>query len=64
MTPTPEQSAILSAVRDSRSNLMIRARAGCGKTSTLELIDHAETKLPYLLICFNKTIALEAQENH
>jgi DNA helicase-2/ATP-dependent DNA helicase PcrA len=59
--PTPEQSAILSAVRDSTSNIMIRARAGCGKTSTLELIDRAETKLPYLLICFNKTIAAEAK---
>jgi superfamily I DNA/RNA helicase len=57
--PTPEQAAILGAVRGSKTNLMIRARAGCGKTSTLELIDSFGT-VPYLLICFNKTIATEA----
>lgn len=60
--PTPEQSAILDFVRGSNSNLMIRARAGCGKTSTLKLIDSAEQKLPYLLLCFNKTIAADAQK--
>lgn len=59
MTPTPEQANILEAVRGSKSNIMIRARAGCGKTSTLELIDSFGT-VPYLLICFNKTIATEA----
>lgn len=59
--PTPEQSAILDAFRGSTSNLMIRARAGCGKTSTLELIDAHERTRPILLVCFNKAIADEAK---
>jgi DNA helicase-2/ATP-dependent DNA helicase PcrA len=60
MTPTPEQSAILDFVATSKSNLMIRARAGCGKSSTLKLID-ATLRTPTLVICFNKSIAEEAK---
>ena len=61
MTPTTEQSTILDRVKSSRTNLMIRARAGCGKTSTLEMIDHASTGT-CLLVCFNKSIAEEASK--
>lgn len=61
MTPTQEQSDILEAFTTTKSNLMIRARAGCGKTSTLKLIDNVGKSTPYLLICFNKTIAAEAR---
>ncbi len=60
MTPTPEQSAILSAVSTTDSNLMIVARAGCGKTATLEMIAKADGG-PQLLLCFNKAIAEEAK---
>ena len=60
MNPTIEQQNILDAVRGSKTDLMIRARAGTGKTSTLEMIDAAGGSTPYLLICFNKTIAAEA----
>jgi len=64
MNPTPEQLAILDFVRTSRANLMLRARAGCGKTSTLKLID---ATLPpssaALVICFNKSIADEARKS-
>lgn len=60
--PTEEQAAILDAVRGSTSNLMIRARAGCGKTATLKMIDAAEKSKPYLLVCFNKAIADEARQ--
>ena len=60
MNPTEEQSAILDFIATSRSNLMIRAYAGCGKTSTLELIDRASSTNPKLLLCFNKAIAEEA----
>ena len=59
--PTPEQSEILEAVASTRDNLMIRARAGCGKTSTLTMIDHALPNLAKTLICFNKAIAEEAK---
>lgn len=60
--PTPEQSAILEAVKTTKSNLMVRARAGCGKTTILEMIDRAEKSQPYLLMCFNKAIATEAEK--
>ena len=60
--PTPEQQTILDAVKTTKQNLMIRARAGCGKTTMLELIDHAEKAQPYLLMCFNKAIAIEAEK--
>lgn len=60
MKPTTEQFAILETIATSKSNLMIIARAGCGKTSTLELIDKTLGNHPALLICFNKSIADEA----
>jgi len=60
--PTPEQQTILDAVRSTKANLMIRARAGCGKTTMLEMIDYAEKAQPYLLMCFNKAIATEAEK--
>lgn len=60
MTPTPEQVAILSAVSTTDTNLMIVARAGCGKTATLEMIAKADGG-PQLLLCFNKAIAEEAK---
>ena len=60
--PTTEQQTILDAVKTTKANLMIRARAGCGKTTMLELIDAAEKTQPYLLMCFNKAIATEAEK--
>lgn len=60
--PTLEQSAILEHVSTRTSNLMIRAYAGCGKTSTLELIDRLLASTPKMLLCFNKSIATEAKE--
>ena len=44
--PTHEQQNILDAVKTTKQNIMIRARAGCGKTTMLELIDHAEKSAP------------------
>lgn len=60
MTPTVEQQAILDAVSGTNSNIMIRARAGCGKTATLKMIDAVGTQ-PYLLVCFNKAVADDAK---
>lgn len=59
MTPTQEQSEILDALT-TPSNLMIRALAGTGKTSTLQMID-AALPGPTLFCCFNKAIAVEAE---
>ena len=62
MKPTTEQSAILDFIATSDENLMIRARAGCGKSSTLKLID-ATLRGTALVICFNKSIADEARKS-
>ena len=60
MTPTSEQTAILDAARD-RDNLMCNSYAGTGKTTTLELIERAVREKPILYLCFNRSIAKEAE---
>lgn len=62
MTPTSEQTEILSQARDSSTNLMINALAGTGKTSTLEMIERVVKTKPILYMCFNKRNADEATE--
>jgi superfamily I DNA/RNA helicase len=59
---TSEQIAILDEVRASTTNLMLNAYAGCGKTSTLEMIDKAAKQKPALYLVFNKRNADEATE--
>lgn len=61
MNPTDEQEAIL-AVAQTSEHLQIRAYAGCGKTSTLALIDEALGKTPRLCVAFNKPVAVEMAE--
>jgi len=60
MKPTSEQDLILTKVRETTSNLIITARAGTGKTSTLVLI---AGELPkdrfHLALAFNKRMAEE-----
>ena len=58
MTPTVEQLAILLAVRQTKSSIMVSAYAGCAKTTTLELISK-EIKVPALALAFNKKIKEE-----
>lgn len=62
MNPTAEQDHILEQARGSSDNLLINALAGCGKTTTLELIERAVKAKPILYLCFNKKIAEEAKE--
>lgn len=57
---TAEQLEIIDAATSSKSNLMLNALAGCGKTSTLELIERAVPKQPILYLVFNKKNADEA----
>lgn len=59
--PTSEQSHILSLVRDTKSNILINAYAGTGKTTTLEMIERATKQAPILYLCFNRRIADEAK---
>ena len=58
LTPTEEQSHILNLLLTTKSNLLINALAGTGKTSTLELIQNA-AKPPVLCLAFNRRIADE-----
>lgn len=57
LLPTREQFDILTAVSGGTSNLLIRALAGTGKTSTLDLIEKAVDVKPILCLAFNKKIA-------
>lgn len=59
-SPTEEQTHILSLAASTDSNLLINAYAGCGKTSTLEMIEKVVPKKPILYLCFNKKIADDA----
>lgn len=56
--PTAEQAYILSLLHTTKSNLLINALAGSGKTSTLELIQNA-APAPVLCLAFNRRIADE-----
>lgn len=56
MTPTPEQILCVDAFNAELPKLKIRACAGSGKTSTLELMARS-TSRSGLYICFNKSIA-------
>jgi len=59
--PSPEQSKIRSWFQSGKGNLIVRARAGCGKTTTiLDGVEHAP-ELRILLAAFNKVIAQELQ---
>lgn len=58
MKLTAEQDEILS-LANATENLQIRAYAGTGKTSTLELLANACSIRPILCLAFNKRIAEE-----
>lgn len=62
MTPTPEQEAILEAIKTTPNNLIINALAGSGKTSTLQLIEAVSMQQPILYLAFNRRIADEASK--
>ncbi len=62
MQPTEEQAAIMTASMTSETNLMLNALAGCGKTSTLEMIEQAVKARPILYLVFNKKNAEEAED--
>lgn len=61
MTPTEEQQAIVDAVKRSDTSIMIRAMAGCAKTTTLELVARAMPVRPSLATAFNVKIKKEME---
>lgn len=60
-TPTPEQDAILQAVRETKTSIMIQAMAGCAKTTTLEMISKITPLKPSLALAFNVKIKKELE---
>ena len=61
-TPTREQQAIVDATVNTKDNLLITARAGSGKTSSIQLMAEAMKEPKALCLAFNKNIAVEMQE--
>ena len=59
--PTDEQLAILDLARSSSFNLVLNAFAGCGKTTTLEMVANVVKQKPILYLVFNKKNAEEAE---
>ena len=57
--PTPQQAEIISRVRADNGNLIVRAYAGTGKTTTIELFSSVMNMRPTLCLAFNKRIAEE-----
>lgn len=53
MKPTPEQEAILDAAAHRKESVLVRARAGTGKTTTLEMIGKVLPVQPALALAFN-----------
>lgn len=61
MQPTTEQSTILTAAVETNTNLMLNALAGCGKSTTLRLIERAVRTKPVLYLAFNKKVVSEIE---
>jgi superfamily I DNA/RNA helicase len=61
LTPTDEQQACIEAARRGE-NLMIKAMAGCTKTSTLEMIALTAPIVPSLYVAFAKKNVKEAEK--
>lgn len=55
MTPTPEQLAIIEAVRTNAASIMVTAYAGCAKTSTIVMAAQ-HIKEPCIALAFNVKI--------
>ena len=61
MKPTDEQQRIINAFNSTRDNLLVTARAGAAKTTTLQMLINEWSK-PCLYLAFNRSVVLEAKE--
>src|SRR5712692_8017179 len=61
-TPTAEQQAIIEAARNDTRSILVRAFAGCAKSTTLEMLAKALAPSPSLALAFNKKIALDLEK--
>lgn len=60
--PTTEQQAIIEAAQQTSDNLIVIARAGAAKTTTLVMLAEALPETDILCLAFNKKIAQEMTE--
>ena len=60
--PTPEQEAIIAFATQRTENLVVEARAGAAKTSTLVMLAEALPSTKILCLAFNKAIAEEMKK--
>jgi excinuclease UvrABC helicase subunit UvrB len=56
--PNEQQQKIIDWAKNGEGNMMVKARAGTGKTTTIEMIVQNISN-PSLVMCFNKHIAEE-----
>ena len=61
-TLTDEQVHIVDMAKNQDCNMILNAYAGCGKTSTLEMIERAVPTKPILYLVFNAKNAKEAEK--
>lgn len=61
LTPTAEQELIINTATQTEVNILVNARAGAAKTSTIEMIAAALPTTRILCLAFNKKIAVELQ---
>lgn len=59
--PTPEQEAIYDAEASTKSNLMVNALAGTGKTTTIEVLQARTRTKPMLYLVFGAKNAKDAE---
>ena len=59
MTPTSEQLAIIEAGLREGHSIMVKAYAGCAKTSTLKMLAARLRAQPALAVAFNKKISID-----
>lgn len=61
LTATDEQKVICAYPLNKGANVLIRAYAGSGKSTTLRLLSETYAKLRFLYLCFNNSVATEAR---
>lgn len=62
LSPTAEQTAIITAAAESPASLMISAYAGTAKTTTIEMLSKSLPKVPTLALAFNVKIKEELEK--
>ena len=60
---TEEQRAILTKIKTTGRNIFVRARAGTGKSTTLEMVQEVSPEEPLLYVVFAKSDKEKAEKS-